>query len=332
MHIEWLKKRPNRVLIITHRNGDVDGVTSSIAVKRLILSMNKRAKIDLVSPEGLSSQAKRVVERLKENFSQAIPSDDYQLVVITDTGHSSLLEEQLKIINQARAPKLLIDHHPLDKSMQMLVDYAFVDEEASSACEMVYRIFKELRVKPDKKALVSIALGIMSDSQFLTIARGPAIMVMAELIKEGIDPEEIRSMLRHRKDVSEQIARIKGVLRSSFYRSQSWIIGTTIIGSYHASVARALIELGCDLAFAAGEGDNDKETKGSIRSNQLFYSSTKIHVGKDICKRLAEMSEGSGGGHPTAGAFTVNERAEKVKENFLKIVEDGLGERLKRIV
>jgi|BEDMetMinimDraft_2_1075160.scaffolds.fasta_scaffold00837_6 Exopolyphosphatase-related proteins len=327
---DWVKKKPSRVLIITHRNGDVDGVASSIAAKRLILRINRKAKVHLVSPEGTSFQAKRVVDALKEEFIDKIPEDGYELIIITDTGHSSLLKEEVEVIRSAKAKKVLIDHHPLDSSMKGLADVALVDEEASSASEMVLRLFKELKIRPDKKACNSIALGIMSDSQFLTIAKGQTIIAMAELVNYGVDVEKIRSILRYRRDPSEQIARIKGVLRSEFYRSQSWIIGCTEVGSYHASVARALVELGCDVALAAGEIQDG--TRGSIRSSQAFYLSSKIHLGNDVCKVLAEKLGGSGGGHPTAGAFNTAKSYDEVKKTFLRIVEDELGERLKKIV
>src|SRR5579885_2581399 len=125
--------------------------------------------------------------------------------------------------------------------------------------------------------------------------------------------------------------RIKGVLRSEFYRSQSWIIGCTEVGSYHASVARALVELGCDVALAAGEVQKEEGTRGSIRSSQTFYLSSKIHLGNSVCKIIAEKLGGSGGGHPTAGAFNVANSYDEVKKTFLRIVEDELGERLKKI-
>src|SRR5579884_3144613 len=192
---DWVKEKPSRVLVITHRNGDVDGVASSIAAKRLILRINRKAKVHLVSPDGTSFQAKRVVEALKEEFIDRIPEDKYELIIITDTGHSSLLKEEVEVIRSAKAKKILIDHHPLDNTMKQLADVALVDEEASSASEMVLRLFKEL----DKKACNSIALGIMSDSQFLTIAKGQTIIAMAELVKYGVDIEKIRSMLRYRR-------------------------------------------------------------------------------------------------------------------------------------
>jgi len=327
---DWVKEKPSRVLIITHRNADVDGVASSIAAKRLILRINRNAKVYLVSPEGTSLQAKKVNDALKEEFMDKIPDERYELIIITDTGHSALLKEQLQLISNAKAKKVLIDHHPLDQTMRQLADVALVDEEASSASEMVFRVFKQLELKPDKKARDSIALGIMSDSQFLTIAKGPAIIAMAELVRYGVDLEKIRSILRYRRDPSEQIARIKGVLRGGFYRSQSWIIGCTNIGSYHASVARALVELGCDIALAAGDVQRG-EMRGSVRSSQAFYLSTRIHVGNAVCKGIAEKLGGSGGGHPTAGAFNVTKDYDDVERIFIRIVEDELGERLKKI-
>lgn len=331
MQIFQRGRSAKRVLVITHRNADVDGIASAIAIKKFIRKINRRAKVDLVAPEGVSSQSKRILEKVGEFFLQQIPGEEHDLIVITDTGHAALLQEQLSRVASVKGWKMLVDHHPLDESMKSLVDESFVDEDASSASEMVYRIFRENSVKIDKQTALVIALGIMADSQFLTIAGKDTIIAMSELVRLGVEPEEVRTMLRYRRDVSEQVARIKGVMRAEFYKAGSWIVATTEVGSYHASVARALMEVGCDVCVAAGTDSSSGETRASVRSNHFFYSAFDMHVGNEVCKKIAERFGGSGGGHPTAGSVNTKANAQQVKEYFLRIVEDVLGERLKKI-
>ncbi|MEM3186458.1 MAG: DHH family phosphoesterase [Conexivisphaerales archaeon] len=321
--------RPKRVLLVSHRNADVDGVCSALALKSLVRRINPSAKVDLVAPQGISSQSKRILSLLGERFQDEITRNNYDLVLITDTGHSSLLLEELNKIQAIKGYKVLIDHHPLDTSMKNIVDNYFVDESASSASEMVYRLFINMHKRIDKTTAMLLALGIMADSQFLTIAKNDTIIALSRIIKKGVDLEEVKNILRSRKEVSEQIARIKAVRRARFYRCSDWIIGITNIGSFHSSAARALLEVGCDISAAAGSVDG--ETRMSIRASQIFYTSTKIHVGIDLCRSLAESVNGNGGGHPTAGSMNARVEADKLLEGFLERLSDILEEGIKQI-
>jgi nanoRNase/pAp phosphatase (c-di-AMP/oligoRNAs hydrolase) len=322
--------KPRRALVMTHRSADVDGIASALAMKGLLSRLRKGVKVDLVAPGGVSAQSKKVLDSVGERFLETIPRAQHDLIVITDTGHSALLQEELEAVRRKKGRKLLVDHHPLDSSMKTLVEKAFVDEGSSSASEMAYRLFQEYGVKPDRKVGFIMALGIMADSQFLTIAKSGTIITMAELVKLGVDIDSVRSLLRYRREASEQIARIKAAKRATFYRCGDWVVGLSTVGSYHASVARALIDLGCDLSFASGEADS--ETRASVRAGQYFYSTTKLHVGQDVCRKMADDLGGSGGGHPTAGSLNCGRPPEEVQKLFLRLIEDLLGEGMRAIV
>jgi nanoRNase/pAp phosphatase (c-di-AMP/oligoRNAs hydrolase) len=322
--------KPRRALVITHRNADVDGISSALAIKRLLLRLNRKARVDLVAPQGVSSQSKKVLEILGETFFESIPPSSHDVVFITDTGHSNLLDEELASVKRKKGKKFLVDHHPLDRSMKKIVDKAIVDESASSASEMAYRLFLDSKLKIDRDTAFILALGIMADSQFLSIARSQTLLCMADLIEKGVDVEEVRAILRTRREPSEQIARIKGARRASFFRCDQWVVGITNVGSYHASVARGLIDLGCDLATAVGVVEG--ETRGSVRETQSFYSATKVHVGNDICRKIADELGGSGGGHPTAGSFNTKTTVDEVIKKFSELVEDLLRSQMKILI
>ncbi|MDG6928512.1 MAG: DHH family phosphoesterase [Nitrososphaerota archaeon] len=322
-------RRFKDVLIITHRNADVDGVASSIALKMLVRAANPAARVDLVAPEGVSLQSKRVLGVLGEAFSETVGDGDYDAVFITDTGHSALLADELEALRKARGRKILVDHHPLDGSMKEIADEVRVDEAASSASEMVYRLFLENRKRIDRDSAFVLALGIMADSQFLTIAKSSTIEAMARLLGKGVDIEEVRKVLRSRREISEQIARIKGVRRAKFHRCADWVVGVTEIGSYHSSTARALVEVGCDISAAVGRAG--RETRMSARATQSFHTATKLHVGTDVCRCIAEATGGSGGGHPTAGSLNTQAEPRDVVKRFLDAVVSALNEKLVEI-
>jgi hypothetical protein len=81
----------------------------------------------------------------------------------------------------------------------------------------------------------------------------------------------------------------------------NWLIVFTQVGAYQASVARALIKVGANLAFVGG-GRKEK-IQISIRSDEKFYSKTNFHLGKALAQPLEDYFPCSGGGHPTAAGI-----------------------------
>ncbi len=86
------------------------------------------------------------------------------------------------------------------------------------------------------------------------------------------------------------------------------IISVSKVGSYHASAAKALIDLGSDLSIVINK---DKSIKVSMRASNRFYSLTNLHLGVDIASRISKK----GGGHPTAASF-ISEKEDAYKDVF----------------
>jgi nanoRNase/pAp phosphatase (c-di-AMP/oligoRNAs hydrolase) len=318
-----------RILVVTHRNADVDAVASAVALKRLASASGPGKRITLVSPEGVTLQSRKVLSVLKATFLEEIPNQRYDLVIITDTGHSSLLSAQTEVIKSIDAYKVLIDHHPPDESMKGIVDSAVIDIKASSASELVFRLAEGAAIRVTREAAKALLLGIMADSQFLTIASNGTISSVDRLCVLGGDVEKSRSMLRTRRDVSESIARIKASRRATYYRAGEWLAAVTTVGSFQASVARALVDVGADVSLALGEvGD---ETRASLRSTQIFKEKTGIHLGTDFCKAFSDRLGGAGGGHPTAASMNVPARPEVIIQAFKETLAAKLDLQLKEL-
>lgn len=318
-----------RVLVVAHRNADVDAVASAVAIKGLAAASGPSKHVTLVAPEGVTLQSKKVLGVLKANFLEEIPSHRYDLVIITDTGHSSLLSAQTDMIESIDSYKVLIDHHPPDESMRRIVDSAVIDTHASSASEVVFQLAESASIKVSRETAKALLLGIMADSQFLTIASNGTISSVDRLCALGADVEKARSVLRIRRDASESIARIKASKRAAYYRAGEWIVAVTTVGSFQASVARALIDVGADLAMALGEVG--EETRASLRATQIFKEKSGLHLGTDICKAFSERLGGAGGGHPTAASMNVPAKPDVVTKMFRETLEGKLGLPLKEL-
>jgi len=101
-----------------------------------------------------------------------------------------------------------------------------------------------------------------------------------------------------------------------------WIIALSHVSAYQASAARALIDLGADVAAVAGQKIEKLEV--SLRGTREFYKQTGIHLGKDIAKPLGEYIHGMGGGHATAAGANGAEDIEVALKRCLFLLKEKL--------
>jgi nanoRNase/pAp phosphatase (c-di-AMP/oligoRNAs hydrolase) len=250
----------------------------------------------------------------------------YDLLVAVDIGHTELLKDWFGKLKESPAVKVLIDHHPIQEGSPY--DHMVVDTSSSSACEIVASIFRDLGVEMEAKAAQALLLGIMFDSQHLLIAKERTLREVVRLLDRGASIEDARLLLRSPPDYGEVLAKLKSAKRLKLYKVGGWVVVTTTVGSFQSNVARSLVSMGADVAIVTGETGG--ETRGSLRANQRFWESTKLHLGTDVAASFAKDA-GSGGGHPTAASFTCVLPEDKAVESALAPVASLLKEKLAEI-
>lgn len=304
--------------VVTHRLADVDAYCSAYATANLLRSLTK-STVKVVLPDGLNTIAEIVSRKFPLNIDSSPSFDKADLIAIVDTNNPLLLSQMRTEIVSAKARKVLIDHHPLAKNGAKLADTKFVDTTASSASEIVCRIYKQSKVKISKMVAQVLLVGIMADSQHFFLASSKTIEAVNDLCKRGASLELARKVLTHERDPSERIARLKAAQRISVYTANSFIAAFSRVGSFQASAARALLDLGADLAVVIG-GDA-KASKASLRATQKFYTESKLHLGTDIAGKLSDL----GGGHPTAASLSVKVGEDELVKMLMDAIEAKLG-------
>jgi len=304
--------------VITHRLADVDAYCSAYATANLLRSTT-RSNVRVVLPEGLNTIAEQVSKKFPLNIDKSPDFAKADLIAIVDTNNPLLLSQMKDEIITSSARKVLIDHHPMAKNGEKLANAKFVDTKASSASELVYRLYRENRVKMSKQIAQVLLVGIMADSQHLFLASSQTIEAVNELCKRGASLELARNVLTHERDPSERIARLKAAQRVSVYGVNSFIAAFSRVGSFQASAARALLDLGADVAVVVG-GD-EKASKASLRATQRFYNESKLHLGIDIAGKLTDL----GGGHPTAASLSAKVGEDELARMLMNAIEAKLG-------
>ena len=313
-------KKLTRAAVVCHRNADADAYLSAFALSKLLRSVAPRCRVDIVTPEGMTT----LTTKLSKTFQHrtVVESEtDYDLYVAVDVGDSELLRDWRAKMQASSGVKVLVDHHPLRDSE--LYDHVIVDEEATSAAEVVFRLFRELKKPIDKKTAQAILEGIVFDSSHLGIAGAEALRAVVKLIDAGADIGTARRELRSEPDYGEVMAKLKGARRIKIYRIGTWVVGATLVGSFQAHVARSILFLGADVAIVGGVSDG--ETRVSLRASQRFFESTKVRLGVDIAEKVGGELGGHGGGHPTAASFECKSGEEEAVSGVVKKLTALLG-------
>ena len=184
------------IVITTHTSPDGDALGSSLALSGMLKQFGKR--VHIITPD-IPAATLRFIPGTKEIVSYAkYPEfaqklfDEANLVFGLDYNDAHRIGDMEQVILNAKAPKVLIDHHtnPAD-----FPDVIISHPEISSTCMLLFRVFCQLGwvTKIDKTIATYIYVGMMTDTgNFSYNSLDPALyIVIAELLKKGINKDEI---------------------------------------------------------------------------------------------------------------------------------------------
>ncbi len=300
------KLNPQLIVLLCHHNADPDSVCSAYAFSRLLEQLRPELKIEIGAAQGPSRLSQFMLKSLPVTLVERPRVEAADIIVLLDTNTVQQLDEWSELVRASSAPLVVIDHHARHPETESLATISVTDEEASSTCEIIYRLFKESKVKLTETEARALFLGIAFDTRHFILASSATLKAIADLVDAGVNAKETLSLLSLPMEYSERIARLKASQRARLIRIDDWIITLSPIGAYQASAARALVALGAHVAVAAGEKDDKLQV--SLRACSEFHEKTGIHLGRDIAKPLGEFLHGMGGGHAvSAGANGIGE-------------------------
>ncbi|MGQ9679643.1 MAG: DHH family phosphoesterase [Candidatus Bathyarchaeia archaeon] len=287
-----------RVLLLCHKNADPDTICSAYAFERLVEPLYKQSSPKILLTGGASRVSKRVMKKIGIETVEEASIQEADVLVFFDIATLSQLDKWGQYVAGAQTPKIFIDHHSPSEEVERLSTIYIVDEESTSTCEIIYDIYKGLGVTPSHEAARAMLVGMAYDSKHFKMGDAKTFKTVSDLLGFGLSLEDELSILDGERDKPERIARLKAAQRMKIMNISRWVVATTHISSFQGSGARALLELGADLALVAG--GRRGLIKASIRSTRDFFEETRIHLGRDIAKRLGEEFSGDGSGHSTS--------------------------------
>lgn len=198
--IRELISNADSIIIMGHRNGDIDCLGAAMGLYRAITNCGKQARILL---ESYNETVQRMLDRLgpdysdvfiRKNFSDEIVSKN-TLVFVVDTHKYSLVENE-NLLNVSEKI-VVIDHH---RRSTDFIDNAIVtyhEPYASSASELVTELIQYMDDNPDLRQMEAESLyaGIYMDTKNFTFKTGVRTFeAVSYLRRAGVNTTEIKKL------------------------------------------------------------------------------------------------------------------------------------------
>lgn len=324
--LEGIITAKNKVIVMGHRDSDVDSFGASVGIKCACDSLERKCHIVLGD---ISTSLRPLVDLYRthpEYTEDTILSgqealeiaDSNTVLVIVDVNKPSITECP-ELIRRCKTI-VVLDHHRQGAEFVENATLSYVEPYASSACEMVAEILQYIKNGIKLKSILADCLysGIVVDTQNFTAKTGVRTFEAAAFLKRnGADVTRVKKMFR--EDATEYKAKADAVRRAEIYRKDyaiSWcqsdgIKSPTILA---AQAANELLNInGIKATFVMTE-----------YMNRIYISARSI----DEVNVQIIMEQLGGGGHMNiAGAQledTTVEAATIVLKNTLdRMLQEG---------
>ena len=313
---ESIKNHQN-IIIMTHKNMDIDGFSSALCLYNIINGMDKKCFIYLNEKQNnvVISKTLEKLDNEKYNYDvlyeQDIDKQDFSntLLIIVDVYKKHLVEnehllEKIKDI-------VVIDHHIQDVDYIRNTSLVYINSSMSSVAEIMVEYSKYANYEVDKLLATIMLCAIEIDTNSFNFkTTDKTYEACAYLSRCGASTIVKQELLRESKDT---------YLERQFYIEQSYQISDGII----LCVVENKIVTNAELAIIADnllqfENIEASFSIGRLSSNTVGISARSI--GNIDVQNI--MSKMGGGGHLTDAATKIDNKGLKTcVEELINIVK-----------
>lgn len=203
-HFEAFKellRLPKRIVITTHHKPDADALGSSLGLAAFLAKKNHQVHVItptdypkflhwmqgndevIVFNEGNEEQSEKLVKKA-------------DVIFCLDFSCLSRINELGKLVDDANAVKVLIDHH---ENKQDFADFELWDTKAAATCELIYDLIEKFgeRYLIDKGMAEALYAGIMTDTGSFRHPNTTRHVheIVAHLIEFGADVAKVSKLI-----------------------------------------------------------------------------------------------------------------------------------------
>lgn len=312
-------KKNKSFLITSHTNLEGDALGSELAVYNLLKKLGKASTIinEDSLPYGYDflPYMDKVI-KYKDNLKEI----KFDCFVVLDCSDLSRTGEAYRL-NVKGKTVLNIDHHI---SNQNFGDVNWVEPAASSCSEMVYKIYKAMRIPLDKDAAIALYTGILTDTGSFRYSNTTSFthQAVSELLKLNLNTPQIYKSI-HENIPFEDMQLLGKILPGMKREAQGRIIWFQIkqgmlrnkklsfdLSEHILSFGRAIKGAEAVVLFKENLG-----VKNEIRINLRSQGQVDVN-------RIAQFF--GGGGHRSASGATVHGKLEDVRRRVLAKIKENL--------
>lgn len=216
----------DKVIIMGHKNPDMDAIGASIGIYK-VAQMNQKDAYIVVNFQEIDTGVKRLVQEIRQNeelLSYFITPEealeiatDKTLLVVVDTHISGLVIEE-RLLN--RIDKVVvIDHHRRGEDFIKNPLLVYMEPYASSTSELVTELleYQPKRGKIDMLEATALLAGIIVDTKSFTLRTGSRTFDAASYLRaQGADTVLVQKFLR--EDIDSYLKRSKLIESVEFYK------------------------------------------------------------------------------------------------------------------
>ena len=203
----------NTILITCHKSPDGDAIGASLGWAEYLRTIGKDPVVIVPDqyPDFLKwmPNTEKIVRYDKHSAKADMLFKITDLVFCLDYNTTSRVEDMEPALLSCKAPRVLIDHH---LSPDVPAELTISEPEASSTCELVFRLVWQLGAFPNvgKQFAVPVYCGMMTDTGGFTYnsSRPEIYAIISELLTKHIDKDKIYRNVYH--NYSEDRIRLMG--------------------------------------------------------------------------------------------------------------------------
>ncbi|MHA1997614.1 MAG: DHH family phosphoesterase [Promethearchaeota archaeon] len=323
--------KTGRVCLFSHGNMDPDAIGSIAGMIDFITGQASIPVNFTVFDSKVSKLSSTLLGTLIPdfNFVSHLPASSF-VAVLVDAQAVPRVDPPDSSILESMAPEMFVlDHHEVNAGYKggsgSGAGRSIIEVDSRSNCEIVFKLFESAGARPSIEAAHALCAGILFDTGFLTRGSNQSISIMSRLLSLGVDIDRVRSFLRHRLDIPERIARLKGASRCEITRISDTLLVHTRVSSFEASACRALNSIGADISLCLSENKNS--VRISARQTGDCFKKHGINLAS-VMESISSVIGGSGGGHSMAAAASGTGNGMQGLDQALirikRILKDGL--------
>jgi len=317
--ISIIEQHQNFVLT-AHVNPDCDALGSELALAEHLQNLGKQATIintDSTPAAFRFLDPKKKIRQYSQAKHAGVIKKADVIVVLDASGSWERLGRVGKVLAQAKAKMMCIDHHPDSTDF---VDVAVVDTDSASTAELIFDLVTAMDGIVSEHMAQALYAGIITDTgSFRFPKTNPKThQIAAALLAAGANPLEIYRQIYQQYSVGR--VRLKGHVLDSI---QTTAGGQIAYYSLRQDILKAYGVDGSELDGFAGLGQEIGGVRVVVFGVERSRERVKISLRSDGSVDINQLAVAyGGGGHPSAAGTTVEGTLDAVMADVVQKVKE----------